>query len=65
MVLLSNDNNNTIKQNHILKCLEQKKMSFNIFVLPNTLKENNITDNNKNIKIVVDNQPDISKLKLF
>ena len=46
MVLLSNDNNNTIKQNHILKCLEQKKMFFNIF------NEMNNSDKVINIEIV-------------
>jgi len=37
MVLLSNENHMIIKKNHLLKCLEQKKQSFKIFIEP--LKE--------------------------
>lgn len=34
MVLLSSENHINIKKNHLLKCLEQKKSSFKIFIEP-------------------------------
>jgi len=39
MVLLSSENTINIKNNHMLKCLEKKKNSFNVFVIPATEKE--------------------------
>jgi hypothetical protein len=47
MVLLSNDNHMIIRKNHLLKCLEQKKNSFKIFV--EELKETYHCDDNKNV----------------
>lgn len=46
MVLISNDNALNIKNNHILKCLEKKKNTFNMFVIPLTtpLKETYVID---------------------
>lgn len=48
MVLLSNENHMVIKKNHLLKCLEEKKNSFKIFV--EELKEMEKCDDNKNVK---------------
>ena len=46
MVLLCNNNQFNIKKNHILKCLEKKKESFNIFVVPlNKTIDKNDTNN--------------------
>jgi hypothetical protein len=41
----------------MLKCIEKKKNSFNIFVMPlkNILEETHINDNNKNTNILIDN----------
>ena len=36
MVLLNTTNTRNIKNNHMLKCLERKKNSFNVFVVPLT-----------------------------
>ena len=57
MVLLCNANHINIKNNHMLKCIEKKKNSFNIFVMPlkNILEETHIIDNNKNTNILIDN----------
>jgi hypothetical protein len=55
MVLLSNNNPLNIKQYHMLQCLQKKKESFNIFVLPlnktldETIEKNNNIDMNMNI----------------
>jgi hypothetical protein len=57
MVLLNNDNLVTIKQHHILKCLEQKKKSFNIFIISPSLKENNDDKLDKN---AVENITDVT-----
>ena len=46
MVLLCNNSQFDIKKNHILKCLEKKKESFNIFVVPlNKTLDKNDTNN--------------------
>ena len=50
MVLLSNDNPVNIKNNNFLKCLEKKKNSFNVFVIP--LKE--IEEQSNNIYTIND-----------
>ena len=42
MVLLSHDNPVNIKNNSLLKCLEKKKNSFNVFVIPLKEKSNDI-----------------------
>lgn len=49
MVLLSSDNQLNIKKYHILQCLEKKRESFNVIVIPldKTLDKNN----NKNLNI--------------
>jgi hypothetical protein len=62
MVLLTNENQLTIKNNHMLKCLEKKKTFYNIFVLPakETLKENIIVDDNKNMINIADNLPKLT-----
>jgi hypothetical protein len=61
MVLLSNNNQLNIKQYHILQCLQKKKESFNIFMVPlnktleETIEKNNNIDmniNDKDIKIL-------------
>ena len=36
MVLLNTTNTRNIKNNHMLKCLERKKNSFTVFVVPLT-----------------------------
>ena len=49
MVLLSSDNQLNIKKYHILQCLEKKRESFNVIVIPldKTLDKND----NKNLNI--------------
>ena len=46
MVLLSSNNQLDIKKYHILQCLQKKKESFNIFVVPlNKTLDKNDTNN--------------------
>lgn len=63
MVLLCNANHINIKNNHMLKCIEKKKNSFNIFVMPlkNILEETHIIDNNKNKNIIISDLSDIKE----
>ena len=63
MVLLCNANHINIKNNHMLKCIEKKKNSFNIFVMPlkNILEETHIIDNNKNTNIIIGDIPDLKE----
>jgi hypothetical protein len=49
MVLLSNNNQLNIKQYHMLQCLQKKKESFNIFVIPQNKKLDEIIEKNNNI----------------
>jgi hypothetical protein len=44
----------------MLKCIEKKKNSFNIFVMPlkNILEETHIIDNNKNKNIIISDLSD-------
>jgi len=46
MVLLSNNNQLDIKKYHILQCLEKKRESFNVIVIPlnKTLDKNDTDD---------------------
>jgi len=53
MVLLCNGNHVNIKNNSLLKCLEKKKNSFNIFVIP--LKE--IEEKSNDIYTINDTNP--------
>ena len=51
MVLLSNNNQLDIKKYHILQCLQKKKESFNIFVVPlNKTLDKNDTDNKPQVE---------------
>jgi hypothetical protein len=47
----------------MLKCIEKKKNSFNIFVMPlkNILEETHIIDNNKNKNIIISDLSDIKE----
>jgi hypothetical protein len=47
----------------MLKCIEKKKNSFNIFVMPlkNILEETHIIDNNKNTNIIIGDIPDLKE----
>ena len=51
MVLIDNENQINIKNNHMLKCLEQKKNAFKVFIVPLTeiLEETDIINDTKNI----------------
>jgi len=42
MVLLSGGNHINIKKNHMLQCIERKKNSFQVFVIPLTKEEKEI-----------------------
>ena len=53
MVLLSNDNQLNIKKTHMLKCLEKRRNTFKVLVVP--LQETVIINHNKNMNIVMDN----------
>ena len=64
MVLLSNDNSLNIKNYHMLKCLEKKKINFNVVVLPlskNDLKEQD--DILYNIPTLSDTAKQLNQLK--
>jgi len=66
MVLLCRENHINIKNNHMLKCIEKKKNSFNIFVMPlkNILEETHIIDNNKNTNIIIGDIPDLKEIDI-
>ena len=53
MVLLSSDNQLNIKKYHILQCLEKKRESFNVIVIPldKTLDKTLDKNDNKNLNI--------------
>jgi hypothetical protein len=51
MVLLSGENHINIKKNHLLKCLEQKKSSFKIFIEPLAEKNKINVHNDNNINL--------------
>jgi hypothetical protein len=50
----------------MLKCIEKKKNSFNIFVMPlkNILEETHIIDNNKNTNIIISDIPDLKEIDI-
>jgi hypothetical protein len=50
----------------MLKCIEKKKNSFNIFVMPlkNILEETHIIDNNKNTNIIIGDIPDLKEIDI-
>ncbi len=52
MVLLCSENNINIKKNHMLKCLEKKKQSFEVFTLAKPLKEEHLLEECNTINIV-------------
>jgi len=51
MVLLCSENHINIKKNHLLKCLEQKKSSFKIFIEPLAEKNKINVHNDNNINL--------------
>ena len=63
MVLLSNDNPIDIKRYHILQCLNKKRDNFKIEIVPleETLKKQNITFDQKEIKQLLKNIQKIEK----
>ena len=59
-MVLCNINQLNIKSHHMLKCLEKKKDSFNIYVLPLTKPVNRIDQYDKdNIDIDIENNKNI------
>ena len=42
MVLLCSENQICVKNNHMLQCIERKKNSFQVFVIPLTKKEDEV-----------------------
>ena len=62
-MVLCNINQLNIKNHHMLKCLEKKKDSFNIHVLPLTRPVNRIDQYDKDNIDIVDNDNIIIKSK--
>ena len=62
MVLLCSENTLNIKNNHMLKCLEKKKQSFEVFTLAKPLKEEQLLEECNTINIVDLTDKDIKML---
>ena len=62
-MVLCNNNSLNIKNHHMLKCLEKKKDSFNVYVVPLTKPIDRIDQYDKDNIVIVNNDNIIIKSK--